>query len=98
MSKDKPTNRKMKAFEVGEEVMAKWPGSDLWYEAIVESVDHQMKKCVVKYKDGQENGVSFSQMAVSSERFLNPFIKRIVVTIMYIPTELTCVCVLWRRC
>lgn len=75
MSKDKPTARRPKPYEVGEEVMAKWPGSELWYEATVQSIDYDDKKSVVQYKDGQQNEVTFSQMAVSIESFLNPFIK-----------------------
>lgn len=75
MSKDKPAGKKASAtaqfkFSVGDEVMGKWPGSDLWYEATIVSFTFDGKKCVLKYTDGQENVVSLA--SVSNRKRFRP--------------------------
>lgn len=53
----------MKGFNVGEQVRAKWPGSRLWYKAtILEELSDGFK---VKFEDGTEDELDFSDVAVS---------------------------------
>ncbi|XP_028409831.1 delta(14)-sterol reductase-like [Dendronephthya gigantea] len=50
-------------FQVGEEIMARWPGSQLWYEAVVLSVNYEEDIFLLRYPDGQENEVPYSHLS-----------------------------------
>ena len=54
-------------YEEGEEVMAKWPGSSLWYEAVVLSANYKDDVFKLRFSDGQENEVSVSHVSVRFE-------------------------------
>ena len=66
---EKSKARGRKHLSVGEEVMGKWPGSPLWYEAIVVSIDYDKNTCVLQFNDGQENEIPISHVSVSSSPF-----------------------------
>ena len=57
-------------YEEGEEVMARWPGSTLWYEAVVLSVNYDADQFQLRFVDGQENEVPYSHLSVRFEDFL----------------------------
>lgn len=52
-------------FDVGDAVMARWPGSKLWYEAVVLSTNYEEDVFQIRFPDGQENEVPYSHIAVS---------------------------------
>ena len=62
MSRDaKP---KQTSYAEGEEIMAKWPGSVLWYEAVVLSTNYEGDLFQLRFPDGQENEVPYSHLSV----------------------------------
>ena len=56
--------KKKVLFQVGEEIMARWPGSKLWYEAVVLSVNYEEDLFLLRFPDGQENEVPYSHLSV----------------------------------
>ena len=44
--------------------MAKWPGSKLWYEAVVLSTNYEDDQFQLRFPDGQENEVPYSHLSV----------------------------------
>jgi hypothetical protein len=54
-------------FDVGEVVMARWPGSKLWYEAVVLSTNYEEDQFQLRFPDGQENEVPQSHLMVRIE-------------------------------
>ncbi|XP_046848396.1 LOW QUALITY PROTEIN: delta(14)-sterol reductase TM7SF2-like [Xenia sp. Carnegie-2017] len=53
-------------FDVGDAVMARWPGSKLWYEAVVLSTNYEEDVFQIRFPDGQENEVPYSHIAKPS--------------------------------
>lgn len=56
-----------KLYEVGETVRARWPGSKLWFEAVVLSANYEDDSFHLRFNDGQENEVPYSYLAVRIE-------------------------------
>ncbi len=54
----------MKIYTIGEEVMARWPGSNLWFEAVVLSTNYEDDLFQLRFADGQENEVPYSHLSV----------------------------------
>ena len=50
-------------YDVGEVVMARWPGSKLWYEALVLSTNYDDDQFLLRFADGQENEVPYSHLS-----------------------------------
>ena len=66
------------AYEEGEEVMAKWPGSNLWYEAVVLSANYEDDVFKLRFSDDQENEVPLSHLSVRFE-FLSKCIENQII-------------------
>lgn len=51
-------------FSEGEEIMARWPGSQLWFEAVVISTNDKGNVFLLRFADGQENEFPLSHLSV----------------------------------
>ena len=60
-------------YSEGEEIMARWPGSKLWFEAVVLSTNYEDDLFHLRFPDGQENEVPFSHLAVCLTSLCNVF-------------------------
>ena len=54
-----------KGYSVGESVMVKWPGSALWYPAMILSIEDDEYK--VRFEEGTEDEVTAESIRVSLE-------------------------------
>ena len=55
----------MKGLAVGEKVMAKWPGSALYYPAVVTSLGEGGDSYAIKFEDGTEEELIEKHVTVS---------------------------------
>ena len=55
------------SYDVGEAIMARWPGSKLWFEAVVLSINYDEDQFLLRFPDGQENEVPYSHLSVRFE-------------------------------
>ena len=56
----------MRGLKVGEKCMAKWPGSALWFPAVITALGEDGDSYEVKFEDGTEDELAENHVAVSS--------------------------------
>lgn len=62
----------MLRFKVGENVMARWPGTQLYYKATVKDISEEDKTADVLFEDGTEMDLPFENIKVSAVSFYTP--------------------------
>lgn len=73
----------MRGLKVGDNVMAKWPGSMLWYPAVITEVGEDGDSYSVKFEDNFEDEFDEKHVSVSLENSIcesSPGFKYVVNT------------------